>query len=724
MSQWFLKKRLFANSLAVLGACLGAALYPLISDCILNKYGLHGTLLILSGVQFNCLVGSMLLREHKTAFSLSFRRRLSRKKNQQQQHHQHKFTNKKKSPSSALLIEHDKNELNESNTTEPKRQLLPKINHLNRHRMLSGDSETESTTSVSTSTNTKYTLKQYWRKFVQTRKTPANTKKNLFHLIAEEKRKTRTLSKTSLEDGFVITTSNNLLAPNDESHVIVSRNAKIAPSTTSQTGSSSRAASRFFTRIANSLRSLTHTSNPLAHSPINSSIHSKINMPAALNNATPSANVNIHEINEASKANKILDAASTPAPLIPLMSVFNGPMTDQSEQQQEYVNMNVGEDAQSCNSDSDEDSTPPSNYFTSNQNKVNTGLKNSRYLSYRNSLTNSMRGSLMECSVPEDREEEETEINSGGDGNSSVNDDEDCCNQADKNAINRRLSQRHVKRRPHFNSQRSASFRCKSNNNYSKMDSNATPLNSSVSHPCDNNNKIQNGNLNKAMEMTCPLETSTHGVGYVMPSFLNIRRFISTIEGSSFYNIPVNLETVEYNLRNSLIKKCSDFYRKQQKLNRSCSESSRSTLFLDYLAYLTSFKLFENKILFLINVSFLLNMVGLCIVLVFISEYSIKVNVNVSRTQSIYVLCLIGLTMGFGRVISTISYKVNESNAKSRLFAYVLTLLLIGTCVFVATILCDTLFSFSMFAITFGILMGRSLFKFKLDEISLGLTCI
>ena len=75
----------------------------------------------------------------------------------------------------------------------------------------------------SSSTIANYTLKQYWRKFVQTRKSQANAKKNLFHLIAEEKRKTRTLSKTSLEDGFVITTSNKLLAPNDDSHVIISR---------------------------------------------------------------------------------------------------------------------------------------------------------------------------------------------------------------------------------------------------------------------------------------------------------------------------------------------------------------------------------------------------------------------------------------------------------------------------------------------------------------------
>ena len=125
--------------------------------------------------------------------------------------------------------------------------------------------DARSTTSTSTATLTNYTIKQYWRMFIQTRKSN-QTKKNLFHLIAEEKRKTRTQSKMSLEDGFVITTSNNLLAPNDESHVIINRRDKFSGSQKESSNqhsghSSSRAASRFFTRIANSIRSLTHGSS-------------------------------------------------------------------------------------------------------------------------------------------------------------------------------------------------------------------------------------------------------------------------------------------------------------------------------------------------------------------------------------------------------------------------------------------------------------------------------
>jgi aspartate-semialdehyde dehydrogenase len=143
--------------------------------------------------------------------------------------------------------------------------------------------ETVSVTN-SSATITNYTLKQYWRKFVQTRKSQANTKKNLFHLIAEEKRKTRTLSKTSLEDGFVITTSNNLLAPNDDAHIIVSRkNAKRLEeadqaSALANPSSSSRTASRLLTRIANSLRSLTHIGKTNTSSPSHTTNHSKLNV--------------------------------------------------------------------------------------------------------------------------------------------------------------------------------------------------------------------------------------------------------------------------------------------------------------------------------------------------------------------------------------------------------------------------------------------------------------
>ena len=65
--------------------------------------------------------------------------------------------------------------------------------------------------------------------------------------------------------------------------------------------------------------------------------------------------------------------------------------------------------------------------------------------------------------------------------------------------------------------------------------------------------------------------------------------------------------------------------------------------------------------------------------------------------------------MGFGRIISTIVYKVNESNAKGRIFAYNLTSILTGLCLIVATFLCDTVFSCAMFAIVFGVLFGFNL---------------
>lgn len=546
-----------------------------------------------------------------------------------------------------------------------------------RRRVLSGDSETESTTSVSTSTaNNSLTLKQYWRKFVQTRKTPANTKKNLFHLIAEEKRKTRTLSKTSLEDGFVITTSNNLLAPNDESHVIVSRKEKLALQQQSSIqpshSSSSRAASRFFTRIANSLRSLTQQhSTVTTNSPINTSIHSKINLP--------------------NQAPCLTTPTPTPTPvIIPLMSVFNGPINNPTEEdtQTSPLELNQNLEEASCNSDSDEESIPPSNYFASNLNKVNTGLKNSRYLSYRNSLTNSVRGSLMECSVPECREDDEnTEINSGGDGNSSLNEDDE---ENQKSNVNRKYSNRQSRRRAQFGAQRSASYYCKSTGfKYNKDTSKQNGLSANNTNNNINNNRIDSSNTNT-------------GVGYALPCLFNLRRFISTIEASSFYNMPINLETVEYNLKNSLIKKCSESYRKQQRLNRS--ETANSTLFLDYLSYLLSTRLLANKLLLALNLSFLLNIIGFLVVITNICEYCGKFELN--STQSVYVLCLIGLMSGLGRIVSTISYKVNESNAKSRIFAYVLTLILIASCLFSATVLCDTVFSFSMFAITFGMLIG------------------
>ncbi|RNA15732.1 Monocarboxylate transporter 7, partial [Brachionus plicatilis] len=539
-SKWFVKKRLFACSINVLGACLGAVFYPLLTEFILSRYSLFNTLLILSSLQLNTFAGSLLLFDH---------------------------------PSQLLA----------SSGPHTLRQLSTNTNSKANGRR---DSETESQTS--TSTNPNLTLKQYWRKFVQTRKSHSNTRKNLFHLIAEEKRKTRTLSKSSLEDGFVITTSNNLLAPSE--NVIVTRQAKLCTTAPNPRPS-------LITRIANSLRSLTHSSH--TSSP-------KINEPT------------------------------------PLMSVFEGPLHTEAH------------DAQ--HPDSDEDDEP--NLHGLNANVARLSAKNPRYMSYRNSLTNSVRGSLMECSVPEEECNEE-EVNSGCDGACSVDEEEQC---------GAKRVQRLSKRRSNFSRPRPVLV--------------AYKLSEALKNLPENN------------------------VGYSVPTLVNLRRFISTIETASFLNLPLNLEPVEYNLRNSLIKKSTDKYRKR-KFNSFGIVYDTATLFLDYLIYVLSVRLLFNRILFILNFSFFLSSTGFVIVLFFIGDYSAKY--HLAKLQSTYVLCLIGLSCGLGRIVSTISYKVNESNARGRIFAYVLTLFLISGALFVSVFLCTTLFSFSMFGIAFGIFLGFNL---------------
>lgn len=82
-------------------------------------------------------------------------------------------------------------------------------------------------------------------------------------------------------------------------------------------------------------------------------------------------------------------------------------------------------------------------------------------------------------------------------------------------------------------------------------------------------------------------------------------------------------------------------------------------------------------------------------------------------------LALIGLSQGVGRVLATILFKVNESDAKSRIFTHDLTLILAGLSVLLSTVLCDSLLSCSVFSITFGTLYGfnanlRSLFIYDI----------
>lgn len=109
-SRWFLKNRMFANSFNILGACVGAAVYPLMSDLLLKKYEMFDTLLILSGVQLNCLIGSLLLKSHKSTFLLSKLNAFKRRNNQvnysnlEENNHVKTRSNKSKSMSSTHLL--------------------------------------------------------------------------------------------------------------------------------------------------------------------------------------------------------------------------------------------------------------------------------------------------------------------------------------------------------------------------------------------------------------------------------------------------------------------------------------------------------------------------------------------------------------------------------------------------------------------------------------------
>lgn len=187
------------------------------------------------------------------------------------------------------------------------------------------------------------------------------------------------------------------------------------------------------------------------------------------------------------------------------------------------------------------------------------------------------------------------------------------------------------------------------------------------------------------------------------------------METASFYNVPINLEPIEYNLKNSLTKCFAENYRRQHKNMRKSLYHKKYNLilYLDYLSYLTSFQLFINPILLVLNLSFFLHSAAMCTVFTYICEFAAKR--TLTRLQSIYVLALLGFMVGIGRLVSTVTYKVNTSNAKSRIFAYVLTVLLDGVCVLSSTLLCDTFFSFCMLAITLGILFGMYLEKIELS---------
>ncbi len=97
------------------------------------------------------------------------------------------------------------------------------------------------------------------------------------------------------------------------------------------------------------------------------------------------------------------------------------------------------------------------------------------------------------------------------------------------------------------------------------------------------------------------------------------RRFISTIESSSFFNLPINLETTENNIKNSFITRNKNNHKRLQNKsvsffynnnNNNTDNTNTSTLLLLYLGYVTNFKLFLNPLLMILNFSFFLNIIG------------------------------------------------------------------------------------------------------------------
>jgi hypothetical protein len=117
-SKWFLRRRMFATSLNILGACIGAAIYPLMSELLLRRYEMFDALLILSGVQLNCLIGSLLLKDNKSAFLISKLHVYKRKDNQVSyatvEENNNVRTNKSKPINSAHLLDKGKNKIIDS----------------------------------------------------------------------------------------------------------------------------------------------------------------------------------------------------------------------------------------------------------------------------------------------------------------------------------------------------------------------------------------------------------------------------------------------------------------------------------------------------------------------------------------------------------------------------------------------------------------------------------
>ncbi|KAG1664869.1 Monocarboxylate transporter 12 [Nymphon striatum] len=65
-SQYFIKHRGKANGIIFAGCSLGACVFPPVIEYLLEKYGLKGTFLLLSGISLNTLVSTLLMKDPPT----------------------------------------------------------------------------------------------------------------------------------------------------------------------------------------------------------------------------------------------------------------------------------------------------------------------------------------------------------------------------------------------------------------------------------------------------------------------------------------------------------------------------------------------------------------------------------------------------------------------------------------------------------------------------------
>ncbi len=331
------------------------------------------------------------------------------------------------------------------------------------------------------------------------------------------------------------------------------------------------------------------------------------------------------------------------------------PITKKRRQQKQYQKSSTCSDYKNNNNEDDDEEETPSSYirnFGNNSGVVpNSILKTSRYLGYRSSLSNSVRGSLMECTVPEN----------------DIHNEQD--NNLDSASVNFGKPLQKIARKVN-----------------EKRENDQTQIERF-------NDKIQ------------------PGVGLFSLTFnhqlMNARRFVSTIDASGFINHPVNLETPEYNLRNSLIKKNSESYRRNQKSeNTQNTGNSSYALFIQYMRSIICADLLLNPLLSVLNLSFLFSTAAVYTIIVYF--YKLCQNQNINHKQTIYLLFLIVFIQGLSRLFAIILFRCNESTIKSRIFTYNLTLVLMGLSVLAANIICDTVFSLTMFAIVFGSLYGKN----------------